>query len=359
MKDKILGAFGKSILSIDIGSQNIKIVEGVYSAGKVTVNKAVTIPTPSDSFYDGQFTDKEKLEQTISSIIRKEGIKTKNISFTLESTDTISREIVLPLAKPQELEQIIGFEVDQYLPIEIDRYVLQHKIIGEFEEDEVKKVNILVVALPKSIAENYLDLGTNMGLLPHFLDTHSNAIHKLLPAKVSVNDSYPLEGQTIAAIDLGHQFINLTIINKGQFEFSRLLNKGGKDIDTNIANLFNLTLEEASAKKLEVKNINHDIDEDTSANMLTGIVKETIIDWLDEIQRIFRYYTSRTTGNAIDTICIYGGSSNIEGIGAYIQEFFNVPTFKIDGLNNVKLNTKTEDGSISSYINAIGAIMRR
>ncbi|MDI9475347.1 MAG: pilus assembly protein PilM, partial [Bacillota bacterium] len=173
-----------------------------------------------------------------------------------------------------------------------------------------------------------------------------------------INDSYPLEEQTIAAIDLGHQFINVTVINKGLFEFSRLLNKGGKDIDTNMAHLLNLSLEEAEIKKREIKNINHDTEQDTSVT-LVSIIEETILNWLDEIQKVFMYYTSRSTENVIDSICIYGGSSNIEGIPTYIQEFFNMPTFKIDNLSNVKFDNNLEEASMSSYVNAIGAIIRR
>lgn len=359
MKRYISKLLTKNIIAIDIGTHSIKIVEGSYNINTVQINRVLTIPTPQDAFYDGQITDRERIEQAISSMLIKENIKSKDVAFTLESTDAINREIVLPWARPQELEQIIGFEVDQYLPIEVDKYILQYKIIDEFEEEGIKKVTVLVVALPKTISENYLDLGKNMGLNPHYLDTHSNGVHKLLPSKTTVNDSYPLEDQTVAAIDLGHQFINVTLINKGEFEFSRLLNNGGRDIDINIANLFNISLEEAAAEKMGLKNINHDIGEDTSANMLTGIVKETIIDWLDEVQKIFRYYTSRAMGNAIDSICIYGGSSNIEGITTYIQEFFNMPTFKVNSLNNVKFNNKSDAVDISTYVNAIGAIIRR
>lgn len=353
-----MDAFEKTILSIDIGSQNTKIVEGKNIGGRVLINKVVSILTPPDTFSDGQITNKEKLREAINAVLKGENIKTKNVAFTLESTKIISREIVLPWAKPQELEQIIGFEIGQYLPIEVDKYILQYKIMDEIEEEGVKKVIISAVALPRSISEDYLDLAKSMGFIPHYLDIHSNAVHKLLPPKTVVNDSYPLDDQTIAAIDLGHEFINVTIIDKGQCEFGRLLNNGGKDIDTDISDLFNISLDEAEAKKMEVKNIDYDTEQDVSIS-LTDMIRKTISDWLEEIQKIFRYYTSRNIDNVIDCICIYGGSSNIEGISTYIQNFFNMPTFKINSLSNVKFNNNSEENDISSYVNAIGAIIRK
>lgn len=358
MKDKILDAFGKPMLSIDIGSQNIKIVEGKYAAGKVSISKTVTVPTPPETFYNGEIIDRARIELAINEVLKKESIRAKSVAFTLESTEAISREIVLPWAKPQELGQIIKFEAEQYLPIEMEKYILQHKIMSEFEEEGIKKITVLVVALPKVMGEDYLDLGRNTGLLPHYLDIHSNSIHKLLHPKAVVNDSYPLEKQTIAAIDLGHQFINITIIDKGQFKFSRLLNIGGKDIDINISNLLNISSEEAEAKKKEIKNISHSAEQNDPIK-IEYTVKETITTWLEDIQKVFRYHTSRSTDNVIDSICIYGGSSHIEGISTYIQEFFNTPTFKINGLNNVKFDNSSKEISISNYINAIGSIIRR
>ncbi len=348
----------KNIVAIDIGTYSIKVVEGSCNINTVLVDKAITIPTPSDTFYDGEIKDRTRIEQVINEALKRENIRTKKAAFTLESTDAISREIVLPWTKQQELEQIIRFEAEQQLPIEIEKYILQYKIMGEFEEDGIKKVTVLVVALPKALSETYLDLGKNVGLTPHYLDIHSNSIHKLLHPKITINDSYPLEDQTIAAIDLGHQFINITIIDKGQFKFSRLLKSGGQDIDINISNLFTISLEEAENKKKEIKDISYDTEQiDPSSS--TSVVKETITGWLEDIQKIFRYYTSRSTENVIDSICVYGGGSNIEGISTYIQDFFNMPAFKINSLNNVKFDKNSEEVSISNYINAIGSIIRR
>ena len=47
------------------------------------------------------------------------------------------------------------FEVEQYLPIEMDKYILQYKIIDEFEEEGVKKL-LSGGGLPMEISKNYL-----------------------------------------------------------------------------------------------------------------------------------------------------------------------------------------------------------
>ena len=358
MKKYLSNLIEKNIVAMDIGASTIKIIEGRCNLNTIQIYKMIQISTPSDSFYDGQIINKEKIKESISTIFKKENIKAKMLAFTLESTNIINREFILPWTKPQELKQIIGFEAEQYLPIEMDKYILQYKILDEFIEDDIKRINALLVALPKVIIENYLTLAQELELTPGYLDIHSNSVYKLLSLNTIINGSYALEDRTVAVIDIGYRFINITIINKGQFKFNRLLNNGWMDFDINIGNQFNRSLSEVEKKKIEKRNMNHASDP-KCGSMLANEVKDTVSAWLNEIEKIFRYYTSRSTGNTIDNIYIYGGSSNMDGISNYIQEFFNIPTSKISSLANVKLNNDLEGTDISSYMNAIGSLIRR
>ena len=78
-----------------------------------------------------------------------------------------------------------------------------------------------------------------------------------------------------------------------------------------------------------------------------------------EIERIFKFYLSKSVGNKIDKIYLYGGTSNIKGIEKYVKDKFNMPVKKIDKLNNVDFTSKElKELSMDRYLNAIGAIIR-
>lgn len=351
--------FSNKVVSIDIGSYSTKIIVGKLQNKTVLVEKAFTFETPTGTFEDGVILDLDKIKQVINTYLNKEKINVKKAICTVESTSTITRELELPYVQSQEIDSMIRFEIEQYLPIMFDEYVVEYRLLEKFNEDEVKKIRVLVAALFKNISEKYFNLVKGLKLKPISLDIHSNAISKLFDKKTKINDeNYSLD-KTVAFIDLGHSYINVIIIEKGMLRFNRMIPLGGKDINISIANSYNLSFEEADINKKEHGNLeltNHALAYPT---MINELIQSNVDGWIREIQRIFQYYTSRSIGNTINEIYLFGGSSNIKGLIDYMKASFNIPTFKLEKISNIKFSKNLKDTNIEQYLNAIAAIIRR
>jgi len=348
------------VLTMDIGSYNIKLVVGSYNKTSVHIDHMVCIATPLGVYEDGAIRNIEKLKSSIEEILLKGHIKTKQTICTLESTSIITREITLPSVKANEMIEMLEFEIQQYLPFDLNQYMIQYKILEEYQDDEGKKNNILVAAMPKGIADGYLNLLDSLNLKPIALDIHSNTADKLFSGSCQINNDPPLENSTIALIDLGHRQSNVSILSKGNYKFNRLVSIGGRNIDQNIANFLSLSIEDAILRKVAIKNIIEAANDDfSSKSKIISIMKSCIDNWIEEYERVFKYYMTRTTGNQIDHIYLYGGSSNIGGIEKYFEEAFNIPTSKIEKITRVNTEAIQSDGDLASYVNAIGAIIRR
>lgn len=345
-------------VSIDLGNKKIKIVVGKEQGNYVIVEKAFTIPTPFNSFNDGQILDKESLKSAIHGALEGKKIKAKKAICTTESTSIITREISLPYVKDEEMNTMVKYEVEQYLPIMLEDYVVEHKIIDRFEEEGIKKCRILVAAIPKLIVENFLRLVNEIKLKPYALDLNSNSISKLFGKKAKINNkSFNLD-ETFAIIDIGYRFISIDIISKGIPQFNRLINSGGKDIDINIANHFNLSLEESEKKKISDCNLGIANGFSNATAMLNDAIKSSVDGWITEIQRVFQYYQTRTTGNKIDYIYLHGGSSNLKGLENYMQDSIQVKIERINEIENIKLSKDIKKFDTENYLNAIGALIR-
>lgn len=371
------------MLSIDIGSHSIKMVVGKYEKNTVTINKVVTIETPIDTFYDGEIIDMLPLKEAIAGALHNHRIKATKTVCTLESTSIITREIDMPAVKYEQMKGMLEFEIEQYLPIEIDQYIIQYKLLETFKDGELEKTKVLVTALPKKIAGDYLHLIESLGLKPIALDIHSNGVDKVFAGSVKINGVNDFSNKTIAIIDLGHTQINIIMIEKGIFKFNRLLKVGGKDIDANICNFLDLSLQEAGLRKKEIKDINEgdhhftaagsegvgeeiangylekETEDFSSTSRLMNIVKTSIDNWVGEIEKVFKYYTTRNTGNVIDEIYIYGGSGELGGMPSYLEGTFNIPTYKINAISNLNRENNGTNINIASYVNNIGALIRR
>ncbi|RKD34590.1 type IV pilus assembly protein PilM [Thermohalobacter berrensis] len=348
--------FNNKVISIDIGSKNIKIAEGKHVKNDVHISNAVILQTPKESFYDGKILDKHKIKEVILDTIKRKKMKAKKVVFTIQSTSVVTREMYLPDVKKEELDSIVRFEVEQYLPILLNDYVIQYKTLDKKSDNE--KIKLQVIALPKDIVKMYLELAKELKLKPLALDINSNAISKLFSKGIKINDEKYSFDKTVALIDLGYDKLDVNIIKGGCSHFSRIIPKGGKDIDITIANSFNLELNEAEEKKVNEVNLD-ETNNNLSSGMLNEVTKRIIEEWTSEVSRVFQYYMSRNREFRVDKIYLYGGSSQIQNINNIISNQLNMPVSIIKNMSNIKIGKTIDDIEIERFLNAVGAIIRR
>lgn len=346
------------MVSIDLGSQNIHLVCGRYNKGKIEVGKAVLMPLPEGIFRDGKIEDFKTLKESIKSTISGSKIKCRNTVLTIQSTSVITRDLTLPTVKHEELDNMVKYEIEQYLPIVATEYIIEYTLIEELVENGVKQSKIQVAAMPKNMVENYLNLVKETGLKPVALDIHSNAVAKLFSIPMSINqDTYSLD-RTIAFVDMGYRSIIIHILAKGKPAFSRIITLGAREIDSEISISCNLTLEQAEAKKIKEARLDQRSYEVDLDDGFQDIVRSKIDIWLSEIQKIFQYYISRSTGNRIDGIYLFGGSSKLNGLARYVEQALNIRTLKIERLSLIKTGKDVENFNHGDYINALGGLIR-
>ncbi|WP_443661471.1 pilus assembly protein PilM [Clostridium sp.] len=358
--------FNSKVLSIDIGSQNIKIVLGTQNRRNVTIEKAITMITPIGCYHDGNILDVTKLKNGISDVLQVENIKCKNIIITTKSTTVITRDIDIPVAKKEDMDSIIKFQMERYLPIKFDDYIMQYKILEEFEDENIKQAKFAVVVYPKTMVDGYYNLIKELKGNAVALDISSNSINKLFIDNIQVNDeNYSLD-DTVAVIDLGHDFINVNIISEGNVLFTRIINYGGSLIDIDIAKQLSISEEEAENQKIKICNLSREALSDIQSSMVNDIAKAQVKNWTHEIEKLLNYYKNKKEGNIIDKIYIYGGSSNLKGIEIFMKDIVNLPITRIHNLSNVNwskikvsnVNPTRIDDELSKFLNAIGAIIR-
>lgn len=107
---------GKNYLSIDFGSQNIKMAVGSMNNNSFLIQKLDSVITPQDCYADGKILDQEKLTKALRSLIAKFTLKSRDAAITLNSSNIITREIVLPVTNNKEMDSMILYEITQQLP---------------------------------------------------------------------------------------------------------------------------------------------------------------------------------------------------------------------------------------------------
>ncbi len=348
--------FTSNILSIDVGAKNIKILDLKINKKNICVSNAFSINTPENSYNDGEITDIGRVKEVLEKNLELRNIKTKKAVFTSKGTSIITREILVPAANEKDMEAIIKFQIERYLPIMSEDYIIQHKLISSFKENDVEKSRVNVVAYPKSIVQGYLALCKELKLTPLALDINSNSICKLFYSTCNINEKQYEKEKSIAFIDIGSEYSEINVLKNNNVEFSRLISMGSSYIDINISKNLFLSEEEGEEKKLSILDLGEEKEKGSLEESINKIGKLWADNLTLEIDKIIQYYRKKNSGDTIEEIFIYGGGAKLKGIEEYMSKSLGIEVNLIRSMAN--LNVDKHQENIMEYLNAAGAAIR-
>ncbi len=349
-----MGILGSNkILSLDFGSDSIKGVEGKSTGKGVVVDRCFKVELPKGLYVDGEITDMDQMTYLLRTGLSENDVSQLETYGVFNSSSVVMREVTLPKASPAEIEAIINYQLEDYIPIKPEDYVVKYLDIGTMMDEGVEKMVLLLIGIPRNTIQAHLTLLKNVNLKPTVLDYHGNAIAKLLLQGGDINGSYRGK-ENIACIDMGLSQTSVSIVEDGLIKVARVVERGMEFILDEIKKqLPHLEEEQILQKISDIDDISVKQTEDDEDSVLAEALRENLFGILDMIEMIFRYYKTREVSNRIDLIIIYGGFSNIKGIDKLFSEFFDMEATRLKSLENIKA-----DCDLNQYANAIGSLIR-
>lgn len=342
----------RKVIALDMGSSMIKIVEGMYYKEELSIDKYITMNTPKGAIIDGEIKKSEELFLKISNVLKENKIKAKYAICTNNSTLIINREISIPKVEEEEMDTVVRYEIQQYLPINLEDYILQVQILNEEEINEVKRLSIRVIAYPEKIARGYYDILNKLNLKPYALDVNYNAINKFINC-IDKNSEYEYNPKdSVAFIDMGASFIDVNIYKNGQLDFTRMIKAGGNDIDE-------MLLERIDMNSVEIENFKSKVaDLEESFEPVNIYVREVVDDWIEKIEKIIQFYKNKNMGEEISKIVIFGGSSKLKGMDEYMTTKLGIKTSRKNDISKTAFKSSDDGKTIDDFINVIGSVIR-
>lgn len=348
-----MGLLNKKILSIDFGSHEIKVIEGKYAKNGISISKSFKVRLPGDVYEDGEILDKNTIRNLLKKSLRENKVKSGVTYGVINSSSIITREVIIPKVPDKEIDSLISFQLKDFLPIDPDDYVVNSLVLENITQDEVERVKILLIAVPKHMVLSHLELIKDAGLKPCVLDYQGNSIAKLFKYSDFINQDYNTRDIVIASIDIGYSTSKLSIVKNGNIEVSRVIDLGSQTLYSNLEGFFDYPKEELEEKVKNIPDITVEDEDFTDEARLVNLTRTSLVNIMERIEPIFRYYTSRESSNLINLIVLQGGTSNINEIDNLFSNYFNISTIKLSDLEKVNVH---ED--LKTYSNAIGSLIR-
>ena len=352
VKEKKSKPMLKPVVSFDFGSESIKVVEGRYIREQLQVTNCFSVTTPQGAIEDGRIVNVSLLVTALSKALNDHGVKAKDAIGCLNSTQIINRELLIPVVAPDEMETVVRYEIQQFLPINLSDYLIQYVILGEVEVMGEKRLKLNVITFPEKMARSYYDLLKELGFKPYALDVSYNAISKLATYSDLLEQVTTAEG-TVAFVDMGAQSIDLNIFTDENIQFTRLIKSGGAIIDEKLNQLPDMSIKSAVSLKQEA-----DLREIGSSNLVQRAIILSIDEMLYELERVLQFYRNKVVGNTIDHVYLLGGLSHLKGLENYMENRLNTPVSKLKDISLTDVNQALTPDVLGDYANALGAMIR-
>ncbi|MDM8534780.1 pilus assembly protein PilM, partial [Clostridiaceae bacterium HSG29] len=196
-----MGFKKKKCISIDFGSKYIKLAVGEYKNDHLIIDKLISEEIGDDIWSDGRILDSDRLKNIVYGMLKSNNIKINNVSFTISSSKIVKREIEVPKVDAADRLNLIKYEIEQYLPDDVENYVFQYKVIDDVKVNEELYDRIFVAVIPRIIVDEYYQLAIDMKLNPALLDIHCNSIVKAI--NYNYNEFFKNDNG-IVAVDIGN-----------------------------------------------------------------------------------------------------------------------------------------------------------
>lgn len=299
----------KSILGLDIGSHSIKLIEIGHSGKTLTLLAAGNIPTPPKALMSPLEADHQAVAQAIRQLIKETGAKSNSVAIALPESQVFTRVIEVPALSSRELSSAISWEAEQYIPLPLDQVNLDYSVLRDAKETGTDKMDVLLVACPKSLLEKYLTIIEMAELIPVAAETEIIATSRALVRSVANIKN------AVLLVSLGAQTTDLAILKSGVLAFTRSISAGGEALSRALVSGLDFNTNQAEEFKRT-----YGLEQDKLQGKIVTAVKPIMDTIIGEIKRALAFYAEKHTDDRIETILLSGGTAKLPGMVVYIAQ---------------------------------------
>lgn len=290
----------KTIISLDIGSYSIKVLELEKNpqGGKILDFLEFHIqPEESKS-------QEETIAKSLKEIWIKKDFKNKSVISVLPRYLCSVKYITLPSQDYQEISQMFPFEAEKGFPFSLTKFELGlaiQKILPN------KNSRILLAAIEKNIIEKHL----------HQLEKANLVVERVGLSSLALSKAYLYEEKENAAlVHLGEAATEINIIHQETLAFTRSFPIAGKHLTEALMSDLNLTREEAEKLKLEGS-----WPKDKNLSRVEEWYKRLRL----EIKQTMKVFLEDYPQAILNQIIISGGGSKLSGLKEKLNASLNLP----------------------------------
>jgi type IV pilus assembly protein PilM len=319
-----LGARGA--IGLDIGASAVRVAQVGGTVVSPTLTSFGQVALPQGAVVDGEIRDAGAVSEAIAQLWKRTKLKAKHAVIGIANQRVVVRQVDLPFLEESEFRTALPFQAADYIPMPVAEAQLDFIVLNDYMTDNQEHMmRVLLVAAATEMVESFVDAAVAAGVQPSGIDLIPFAVARAV-SPVARGESGV--GGSEAIVDVGAGITNIVIHHNGEPRFVRILLVGGDDATTSIAELQDVSFEEAEAMKF-------DLAGDVGTENVKRIVRSQVDSLVEEIRGSLDYYLSQEDSEPVLSILVTGGGSLTAGLIERMEETFRTPIVRATPLNEL------------------------
>lgn len=245
-----------------------------------------------------------------------EGLRDRNVIATaIPGQRVMTRELTLPFTDPKKIRSVLGFQLEEQLPVSLDELVYDYATLEAGDEG----ARLLCSAVERSWLRGFLDELAAAEADPKVVGLDTMAYAQLVPHLPSLEQAgEPGEGdgEPVAFLDLGHTTTSVTIVRDGRVELVRTLARGGHEVTLALAEALDLDYLQAERVKHRGVRLDGRVPKgvgDAEHGPRVRVVSQALRPLVRDLRGTLHAYAQRG-GGRVERAFVLGGTARMPGL---------------------------------------------
>ena len=325
----------KSAVGLDLGSSVVKAVE-------ITLEGPEPVIT---GFGRAEIPPGGNVDEAVEQVFKENKFRSKRVATGVSGQSTVVRYIPMMRMSEAELRQAIRFEVDKYLPFDVEEVVMDCQPLGRRvgagmsegtdSSSPEDMMTVLLAACRRNVIDERLNTVLSRGLTPFSIDLDLFALANAWElCGSSAGDVLEEEdGHATALVDVGASRSAINVVRGGESCFSREINIGGADMTQAVARRLGVEGFEAEAIKRAAES--HEAE-------VNGAIAPVLEDLASELSLSIDYVEHHESVH-VEEMLLSGGGVLAPGAASYIEQATARPARTWNPLEGLRVDVNRVD----------------
>jgi type IV pilus assembly protein PilM len=325
---------GSTAIGLDIDRGAIKAGQVSLSRGEYTLRHVGYHRLPPGTVVDGEVADDRLLAEELAEFWDAHTFGGKAVFLGLSNQKVLVRMLEFPPMSPEDLEDAIGFEAAERVPMPPEGAVLDHVLGPRGEPGEGDRV--LVVAAQKEMVMRYTAAVRAGGLRPVGIDVKALALTRSTAPTEFFGD-----GGAAVLLDVGGEISNLVVAEGEVPVMARFVPLGLSDFVVAVAEAADLPENEAERRALDPRIGLGDEQEHEGPEGENGGegardpalaydarrgLEAAAGELAEEVQRSVDHHHAQPGAREVSRVVLSGEGALISGLDSYLGGLLGLPT---------------------------------